>query len=152
LPRNQLIHLAGVYDRNNEARFYVNGQLQSRVPAKGIHRPSGANFSLGANPPTPGHAFDEFFQGRICEARVSKIPRYDGDFTPARRFVSDGDTIALYHFDEGQGNVIKDSSGNGHHGEIVAAKWVNADGSPIVSPPEGKTPPLATAPFDADQA
>ena len=77
------------------------------------------------------------------EVRISKVARYDKDFTPAKRFEPDKDTLALYHFDEGDGDVLKDSSGNGHHGKIVGAKWVKADGSPIdskknVPPPNGR--------------
>ena len=68
---------------------------------------------------------------QITEVRISKVARYDKDFTPAKRFEPDADTLALYHFDEGSGDVLKDSSGNGHHGKIVGAKWVKADGSPI---------------------
>ena len=59
--------------------------------------------------------------------------RYDKDFTPAQRFEPDADTLALYHCDEGIGDILKDSSGNGHHGKIVGAKWVKADGTAIAS-------------------
>ena len=34
------------------------------------------------------------------------------------------DTLALYHFDEGSGEELEDSSGNNHHGKVVNAKWV----------------------------
>ena len=37
--------------------------------------------------------------------------------------------MALYHFDEGSGDVLHDSSGNGHDGKIVGAKWVKGLGS-----------------------
>ena len=57
-------------------------------------------------------------------ARISSIARYAGDFTPRMRFEPDKDTLALYHFDEGEGDELQDSSGNGHHGTIVGAKWV----------------------------
>ena len=53
--------------------------------------------------------------------------RYTEDFTPTKRFENDEHTLALYHFDEGQGDFLTDSSGNGHHGKIVGAKWVRAD-------------------------
>ena len=65
------------------------------------------------------------FSGVMGETRISKVARYDKNFTPAKRFESDVDTLALYHFDEGQGEVLKDSSGNNHHGKIVGAKWVS---------------------------
>jgi hypothetical protein len=121
VPRHQLIHVAGVYDGNAEIRFYVQGQLQSRTPAQGV-KSTPSRFRLGNN-----RAGDGGFLGRMQEVRVSKVARYDNDFTPVRRFEPDPDTIALYHFDEGSGDMLKDSSGNGHHGEIVGAKWVKAD-------------------------
>jgi formylglycine-generating enzyme required for sulfatase activity len=71
--------------------------------------------------------------GRMDEVRVSKVARYELDFTPRASFDTDKDTLALYHFNEGNGDVLKDSSGNNHHGKIVGAKWVNADGSPIAA-------------------
>ncbi|MCX7423389.1 MAG: leucine-rich repeat protein [Planctomycetia bacterium] len=65
------------------------------------------------------------------EWRISKVGRYEKDFTPPQRYETDADTLALYHFDEGTGDVLKDSSGNNHHGQIVGAKWVQADGSAL---------------------
>ena len=56
---------------------------------------------------------------------------YTNNFTPQKRFTPDKDTLALYHFDEGSGDKLTDHSGNGHHGKIYGATWVNADGSPI---------------------
>ena len=44
--------------------------------------------------------------------------------TPRQRFESDEHTLALYHFDSGRGNILRDSSGNGHHGIIYGATWV----------------------------
>ena len=63
------------------------------------------------------------FTGVIDELRFSNTVRYDEDFTPAKRYEKDEHTIALYHFDEGQGEILKDSSGNGYDGTIVGAKW-----------------------------
>jgi serine/threonine protein kinase len=65
------------------------------------------------------------FHGLVDEIRVSKRVRYTRDFTPATRHEPDADTIALYHFDEGTGDILKDSSGHNHHGKIFGAKWAN---------------------------
>jgi WD40 repeat protein len=46
--------------------------------------------------------------------------------------------------DEGSGDKLIDSSGNGHHGKIVGAKWVKADGSPI-TPPSSPPGPLTAS-------
>jgi hypothetical protein len=64
------------------------------------------------------------YRGTMDELRISSAARYKESFAPAARFEPDKDTLALYHFDEGQGDVLTDSSGNGHHGKIVNAKWV----------------------------
>ena len=72
-------------------------------------------------------ALSAHFHGTIDEVRISNIARYTEDFTPQRRFEPDEHTMALYHFDEGSGDVLKDSSGNGHDGKIVGAKWVKVD-------------------------
>lgn len=58
------------------------------------------------------------FQGWIAEVRISKAARYSGPFIPQARFAADTNTIALYHFDEGQGTTVADSSGNGNNGTV----------------------------------
>jgi hypothetical protein len=74
-----------------------------------------------------------FFRGQIDEVRISSVARYDNDFAPpgpGGRFESDEHTLALYRFDEGAGDLLRDSSGNGHHGKIISAKWVRLDTHP----------------------
>ena len=127
---NRRIHLAGVR-AGGELRFFVEGRLVSTKPLDGKVPKSLGNWKIGGA------------EGVIDEVRISKVARYDKDFTPAKRFEPDKDTIALYHFDEGTGDVLKDSSGNNHHGKIVGAKWVKADGTPITIPAPSGTPALA---------
>ncbi|HUG93192.1 MAG TPA: hypothetical protein VML55_20290, partial [Planctomycetaceae bacterium] len=77
--------------------------------------------------------------GIIRELRVSSVARYSEDFTPAQRFEPDEHTLALYRFDEAEGDVLVDSSGNGHDGKIVGATWVK------------EVAPGKYAPYDADR-
>ena len=136
---DQTVHLAGVYD-GQAIRLYLNGKraaeahnylavnevtqdapdqtfaLSTQYVARGGMWLGGGQFVRAE--------WGNFFQGRIDELRVSKSARYTADFTPAARHEPDKDTLALYHFDEGQGDALTDSSGNGHHGKIVNAKWV----------------------------
>jgi hypothetical protein len=70
----------------------------------------------------------------LDEVRISDVARYESDFVPERYFTPDEQTLALYHCDEGAGDVLKDSSGHGRDGRIVGATWVRADGSPIAAP------------------
>ena len=118
--RDRRTHVAAVYDSKNLTLF-VDGKLVAQKEIKEGFTTGVGRFSIGAGD----------YWGLIDEVRVSRVARYAKDFTPARRFEPDADTLALYHFDEGKGDVLKDSSGNGHHGKIVGARWVNADGSPI---------------------
>jgi len=112
------VHLASVRDKEQgEYRFYLNGRLVDR---RKIDLPLDGDFLTFGD----GYAA---FQGWIAEARISSVARYHEDFTPERRFPNERGTIALYHFDEGLGDVLKDSSGNDHHGTIVGAKWVRLD-------------------------
>ena len=56
----------------------------------------------------------ETFRGQIDEVRISAIARYTADFTPhTSPQVPDAYTIALYHFDEGSGDITADATGNG---------------------------------------
>ena len=43
---------------------------------------------------------------------------------PALLAGADPNTVAVWSFEEGQGDQVLDASGNGHHGKIVdGAKW-----------------------------
>lgn len=149
VPKQQIIikgemgktrHVAGVFDKN-VLRLYIDGKLagQKDITLQPALTKVKAGFVLGYGS----------YHGLIGEVRVSQTVRYDKDFTPAHRFEPDAHTLALYHFDEGAGDKLSDSSGNNHHGKIVGAKWVKVDGSPIASPPSAGAFALA---FDGKQA
>lgn len=120
---NQPVHLAAVYDGNNFI-LYVDGKPQkyiSQVTLK--HVPSPFDFMVGADPNGKGQPH-QFFEGAIDEVRISKVARYTDDFEPARRFQPDKETLVLYHFDEGEGDVAHDASENHYDGKIKGAKWI----------------------------
>ena len=65
---------------------------------------------LGAEKHDAGPSYPSY-SGWLDELRLSTTLRYAGTFTPpAMPFVSDPSTAALYHFDEGLGNVVHDDS------------------------------------------
>jgi len=120
IDQSRAIHVAGVRD-GTSLRIFVDGKLSAEPPERLEDKLMGRSpgpLSLGF---TGGGTH---FAGTIDEVRVSKVPRYSQNFTPAQRFEPDKDTLALYHFDEGAGDVLNDSSGNGHQGKIFGAKWV----------------------------
>jgi Tol biopolymer transport system component len=122
MPHRQ-VHVAAQID-GQELRLYLDGKLQQRRELTKAYKP-GRNFMrIGVLPPISAEQIRRPFPGVTDEVRISKVARYKSDFTPPTRFETDKDTLAIYHFDEGQGEVLTDSSGNGHHGKIVNAKWV----------------------------
>ncbi len=66
---------------------------------------------IGAEKHDAGPSYPSY-RGWIDEVRLSNTLRYTGNFTrPSAPFTPDGFTVALYHFDEGSGDTINDSSG-----------------------------------------
>lgn len=55
-----------------------------------------------------------YYKGWLDEVRISNVRRYTSNFTPpSAPFSTDANTVGLYHFNEGMGTVINDSSGAG---------------------------------------
>jgi sulfatase modifying factor 1 len=145
--RANVTHVAAVR-KGDDLKLFLNGKLLSGKPVALVGKlpPSPEPFRLGAA--FAGKGLSSFFKGTMSEVRISNVACYHKDFTPAKRFEPDADTLALYHFDEGSGDVLKDSSGNGHHGKIVGAKWVKADGTAIAPAP----PPFVPLTFGEKEA
>jgi hypothetical protein len=62
------------------------------------------------------NVLQEYWNGQICEIRISKARRYENStYTiPAAQFTKDSDTIALWHFNETTGNLLADDSDTIH--------------------------------------
>jgi serine/threonine protein kinase len=131
-------HAAFVRD-GDEVRLYVDGiplrsggtivDFDKTPPDPAVRFTEVEKFFLGAAVSSNGKSLTRYFHGNMDEFRISNSVRYTNSFTPEPIFAKDADTVALYHFDEGQGEVLGDSSGNNHHGRIVGAKWLNGDGN-----------------------
>lgn len=117
------MHVAAVLVNPKEYWLFIDGKLVDRKPGQWGWPGSSIPFRLM-----------DRAAGMMGETRVSTIARYDKDFTPEFNFKTDKDTLALYHFDEGTGNTLKDSSGNGHDGKITGAKWVKGENTNISDP------------------
>ncbi|MFT7623918.1 MAG: hypothetical protein ACI9WU_003104, partial [Myxococcota bacterium] len=76
-----------------------------------------------------------FLTADMDELRISSTLRYTGNSfpVPPGPFDADADTLALYHFDEGTGSTVIDSSGNGLNGTWIGnAAWT--DDAPVLKP------------------
>jgi hypothetical protein len=132
---NQWAHVAGVFDGRSVALF-VNGELQqTHALVSTSHKPSRLPFLVGANPGLHGDHVD-FFCGLIDEIRVSKSVKYTTRrFKPERRLKSEGDTLLLLHFDEGEGMTAHDWSSAKCDYSLYDTRWVDVrHGLPIVIP------------------
>ncbi|HBN76991.1 MAG TPA: hypothetical protein DD473_14485, partial [Planctomycetaceae bacterium] len=136
LQREKWSHLAATVD-DDILELFENGKLVRSMVLKGQCEVRKYKMYFGV------YATEESgvvvnpsmnFYGRLDEVRISNVVRYKSDFTPSRRFEPDDVTLALYHCDEGSGTVLKDSSGNDHHGTIIDATFRAVhDGDPILA-------------------
>lgn len=132
LAPDKSLYLAGVTDRK-QVMLFINGKKVSSIPADlDQFRPSTRPFLIGANPDAKGGVTSPFV-GRIDEVRISRVARYATDYTPQPRLDADKDTLALYHFDQGSGDTLLDSSRHKYHAQITGAKWIYTNGKAIKS-------------------
>jgi predicted Ser/Thr protein kinase len=120
----------------DQRRLFVNGKLVHAMPGTlPLKGPGSAPLLLSFTQPH-GEVIVE-------ELRVSKVARYEKEFAPAARHERDKDTLALFHGDEGEGDVLKDSSGNKKNGTITNPRWVSR--APVPPVPASAAPPLSLA-------
>jgi glucose/arabinose dehydrogenase len=117
-------HHIAVTRRNadGELRLFADGQLDAvgggpsgdvsyRNGRATAHPNSDPFLVIGAEKHDTGPAFPSY-HGWIDEVRISSVLRYESSFTPpVAPFATDGNTAALYHFDEDNGNTVVDSAG-----------------------------------------
>jgi hypothetical protein len=101
-------------------RIYVDGQLdtEGNGPTGNISYRDGRSTAytndpflvLGAEKHDAGSLYPSY-SGWLDEIRLSTILRYNSNFTlPNQPFTTDGNTVGLYHLDEGSGDVVNDIS------------------------------------------
>lgn len=102
--------------------------LTATLPADGV-------LAIGAWKADADHAEHPFFHGWLEELRFSNSLRYSETLTgtfayslPSDVFTPDAFTVALYHFDDGEGDMVRDSSnaaGGPSHGQRFYGGTVN---------------------------
>ncbi len=126
LRPNERVLLTCIWD-GKQTLVVANGEQGNVFEDNTSPVPGGPGLWIGGS---DGHAnANILFRGTIEQVRISKGVHTALTAPPAGKLPKDNTTIALYHFDEGRGNTLKDSSGNGHHGKITGAKWAKLDGS-----------------------
>lgn len=127
MPTKRKSQLAASWD-GETYRLFVDGRLVDEAPLTKFPSDKLQNwFAIGGHLSRTGSSGSLCFPGIIDEVRISNTARYTDDYNPVDRLETDEHTLALYHFDEGSGKVLKDHSDNEHHGTIQGTEWVRVD-------------------------
>jgi len=122
IPKNEWIHLAYVVDYENSLlKFYIDGIFQGSANLVNFDFSSGPNLRLTfGRDPVYGHIHNSVMdEVRIWNTALdqSTIQEWmDKSVTPAHPNWSD--LIGYWKFDEGSGQTVFDSSGNGNDGRL----------------------------------
>ncbi|MBM4033785.1 MAG: LamG domain-containing protein [Planctomycetes bacterium] len=117
-------HCALVFDRGDCA-LYLNGKQASRAQFAPAPLYDEQPFHIGAD--LDHGRVGYFWNGAIDEVRLSSVARYNAEFTPARRFTPDAQTVLLLHLDDGEGGTAHDSGLGAHHATIHGARFIRPD-------------------------
>lgn len=122
-------HIAVTRQTNGQIRIFVDGVLDasgmgpsgnvSYLNGRSTNYPNSDPFLvIGAEKHDAGNQYPSY-NGILDEVRISNIARYTQNFSlPTAAFVSDANTVLLYHFDEGSGTSALDSSSTPLNGVI----------------------------------
>ncbi len=114
-------HVAVTWNVADKMRMYIDGikvaEIESQVPLLG----GTMAVAIGNGAADLWNDRYEGFRGMIDEVRVSLVDRYAGADTfnlQTEPFQPDAMTLALWHFDEGQGETTEDATGHGFTGHL----------------------------------
>jgi len=146
-------HIAVSRNRNGLTRFFVNGVLKRVFHDTSDPTDSNGILTLGR----AGDYADGYFSGLIDEVRISNAAIYTTTFIPpVMPLNSTTRTLALWHLDEGVGQVILDSSGHGRHGTLAFASGPDTAGpiwsidTPVIIAAPTPTPTQTWTPTPSD--
>ena len=114
-------HIAMTYD-GDEIHLYLDGASQGREDARGGPDANGGPLWIGAY---SGGDSEQRFQGLIDEVRISRGVLYESDgFEPPEHPRLGEETVALWHFDEGSGDIAVDHGPESLRALVNGAEWV----------------------------
>jgi hypothetical protein len=112
----------------NVCRMYVDGRFAGDAAEGTGIAPFVGPWMFGARGDDPSpRVLERVLFAAIREVRISNIVRYNTDFAPATRFEVDGNTIGLWHIDEGTGTSIRNVATAGNDGLVRAGVWKPCD-------------------------
>lgn len=119
LPTNQWVHVALTFD-NGYVKIYVDGKLQSEGKLKKMTsvnlRTTGGGDGMGGFHLGASYNQNRWWPGEMCEVRVWSVARTQEEIASNIYYVApDSEGLEAYwKFDEGEGDIIHDRTGNGN--------------------------------------
>ncbi len=121
-------HVVATYQAGPIMKLYVNGVLVEDTPQTYGSEPFSGNIATSSKPlyiggdPTDSSYCPREFYGEVDEVRIYNriLSEIEVGEHYAATFANESNLVGMWHFDEGSGVTIADSSGNGNHGAIIA--------------------------------
>ena len=121
-------HVAVTWNIEGNMRMFLDGELVAETPSQVSLLGGEMQMALGGGAADLWNDRFESFRGMMDEVRVSVIERYTESFEkPTEPYEADQFTLALWHFDEGEGDITEDATGNGFTGHLGG---FDGDGNP----------------------
>jgi len=120
--QNSWSHRAFTYD-GNTLRMFINGNEIASHPISGNIDNNGYDLTIGYVPPYSGY----FWYGSLDKAIIWNSARTEEEIQSTMYIEltgSEPDLVGYWNFNEGIGSTLNDLSGNGNHGIIDGATWV----------------------------
>ncbi|MEL6558706.1 MAG: MBG domain-containing protein [Bacteroidota bacterium] len=120
-PKDQWIHIASTYDRNN-IRLYINGQLVDELAeAAALPLSNTLGWRLGRRWDSPQNA-TYIFGGALANTRIWNVTRSSAEISSnmSKVITSATGLVASYSYTNGSGTTISDRSGYEFDGTLQA--------------------------------
>lgn len=121
-------HVAVTWNTDSMMRMFIDGEKVAEAPSSVPLLGGEMQMAIGGGAADLWNQRFESFRGMIDEVRISVVERYTESFEkPTDPYEADQFTLALWHFDEGEGEIAEDVTGNGFTGFLGG---FDAEGNP----------------------
>ncbi len=121
-------HVAATWNTESMMRMFIDGEKVAETPSSVPLLGGEMQMAIGGGAADLWNQRFESFRGMIDEVRISVVERYTESFEkPTEPYEADQFTLALWHFDEGEGDIAADVTGNGFTGTLGG---FDAEGNP----------------------
>ena len=112
-------HVAVTWNTESMMRMFIDGEKVAEAPSAVPLLGGEMQMAIGGGAADLWNQRFESFRGMMDEVRISVVERYTESFEkPSEPYEVDQYTLALWHFDEGEGEIAEDVTGNGFTGYL----------------------------------